>query len=127
MIHLADQLTEDQICSSQGLDVIIGATRHHFRSEAETVFGQSVFGQILANLFLAPADLGQCIFGQSALQTGVCRGGGPWRVRGPKSGGPKEWDSKPQKRGGPKCGVRRVRDAKIAGRSSLKLELETQS
>ena len=34
---LADQLTEDQTCSGQGFDLIIGAIRHHFRSclEAE--------------------------------------------------------------------------------------------
>ena len=28
---LADQFSEDQICSGQGFDLIIGATRHHFR------------------------------------------------------------------------------------------------
>ena len=32
---LADQFSEDQICSSQGFDVIIGAIRHHFRSYRE--------------------------------------------------------------------------------------------
>ena len=36
-LSLADQFSEDQICSSQGYDLIIGAIRHHFRSclEAE--------------------------------------------------------------------------------------------
>ena len=29
---LADQFSEDQICSGQGFDLIIGAIRHHFRS-----------------------------------------------------------------------------------------------
>ena len=32
---LADQFSEDQICSGQGFDLIIGATRHHFRSYLE--------------------------------------------------------------------------------------------
>ena len=32
---LADQFSEDQICSSQGFDLIIGAIRHHFRSYPE--------------------------------------------------------------------------------------------
>ena len=32
---LADQFSEDQICSSQGFDLIIGAIRHHFRSYLE--------------------------------------------------------------------------------------------
>ena len=32
---LADEFSEDQICSSQGFDLIIGATRHHFRSYLE--------------------------------------------------------------------------------------------
>ena len=32
---LADQLSEDQICSGQGFDLIIGAIRHHFRSYLE--------------------------------------------------------------------------------------------
>ena len=27
---LADQVSEDQICSGQGFDLIIGAIRHHF-------------------------------------------------------------------------------------------------
>ena len=46
---LADQFSEDQICSSQGFDLIIGAIRHHFRSyleaepdvQAETALYQS--------------------------------------------------------------------------------------
>ena len=32
---LADQFSEDQICSGQGFDLIIGAIRHHFRSYLE--------------------------------------------------------------------------------------------
>ena len=32
---LADQFLEDQVCSSQGFDVIIGAIRHHLRSYLE--------------------------------------------------------------------------------------------
>ena len=32
---LADQFSEDQFCSSQGFDLIIGAIRHHFRSYLE--------------------------------------------------------------------------------------------
>ena len=32
---LADQFSEDQIYSSQGFDLIIGAIRHHFRSYLE--------------------------------------------------------------------------------------------
>ena len=32
---LADQFSEDQICSSQGFDLIIGEIRHHFRSYLE--------------------------------------------------------------------------------------------
>ena len=32
---LADQFSEDQICSGQGFDLIIGAVRHHFRSYLE--------------------------------------------------------------------------------------------
>ena len=32
---LADQFSEDRICSSQGFDLIIGAIRHHFRSYLE--------------------------------------------------------------------------------------------
>ena len=32
---LANQLTKDQICSSQGFDLIVGAIRHHFRSYLE--------------------------------------------------------------------------------------------
>ena len=32
---LADQFSENQICSSQGFDLIIGAIRHHFRSYLE--------------------------------------------------------------------------------------------
>ena len=32
---LADQFSEDQICSGHGLDLIIGAIRHHFRSYLE--------------------------------------------------------------------------------------------
>ena len=32
---LADQFSEDQICSGQGFDLIIGAIRHHFRSNLE--------------------------------------------------------------------------------------------
>ena len=32
---LADQFSEDQICSGQGFDLIIGASRHHFRSYLE--------------------------------------------------------------------------------------------
>ena len=32
---LADQFSEDQICSSQGFDLTIGAIRHHFRSYLE--------------------------------------------------------------------------------------------
>ena len=32
---LADQFSEDQICSSQGFDLVIGAIRHHFRSYLE--------------------------------------------------------------------------------------------
>ena len=46
---LADQFSEDQICSGQGFDLIIGAIRHHFRSyleaepevQAETALYQS--------------------------------------------------------------------------------------
>ena len=46
---LADQCSEDQICSGQGFDLIIGAIRHHFRSylvaepevQAETALYQS--------------------------------------------------------------------------------------
>ena len=32
---LADQFSEDQICSGQGFVLIIGAIRHHFRSHLE--------------------------------------------------------------------------------------------
>ena len=32
---LADKFSEDQICSSQRFDLIIGAIRHHFRSYLE--------------------------------------------------------------------------------------------
>ena len=32
---LADQFSEDQICSSQGFDLVIGAISHHFRSYLE--------------------------------------------------------------------------------------------
>ena len=32
---LADQFSEDQICSNQGFDLTIGAIRHHFRSYLE--------------------------------------------------------------------------------------------
>ena len=32
---LADQFSEDQICSGQGFDLIIGAIRYHFRSYLE--------------------------------------------------------------------------------------------
>ena len=32
---LAEQFLEDQICSGQGFDLIIGAIRHHFRSYLE--------------------------------------------------------------------------------------------
>ena len=32
---LADQFSEDQNCSGQGFDLIIGAIRHHFRSYLE--------------------------------------------------------------------------------------------
>ena len=32
---LADQFSEEQICSSQGFDLIVGAIRHHFRSYFE--------------------------------------------------------------------------------------------
>ena len=32
---LADQFSEDQICSGQGFDLVIGAIRHHFRSSLE--------------------------------------------------------------------------------------------
>ena len=33
---LTDQCSEDQICSGQGFDLIIGAIRHHFRSYLES-------------------------------------------------------------------------------------------
>ena len=32
---LPDQFSEDQICSGQGFDLIIGAIRYHFRSDLE--------------------------------------------------------------------------------------------
>ena len=32
---LADQFSEDQICSGQGFDLVIGAIRHQFRSYLE--------------------------------------------------------------------------------------------
>ena len=32
---LADQISEDQICSGRGFDLIVGAIRHHFRSYLE--------------------------------------------------------------------------------------------
>ena len=47
---LADQFSEDQICSGQGFDLIIGAIRHHFRSylEAEP--------EVQAEIGLVPTD-----------------------------------------------------------------------
>ena len=45
---LADQFSEDQICSSQGFDLIIGAIRHHFRSYLE-VSKRNLCGIHLAN------------------------------------------------------------------------------